>query len=274
MDAAISEVPPHDPRAPQRVRYEARLRQLTVTGVRQLTPHLLRITLAGDFTGFQSPGFSDHVKLFLPDPKTGVLTLPGGDRAPSNGNAPKPIARDYTPRRYDAQAQTLDIDFALHGSGQDIGPATAWAMSAQPGDVVHVGGPRGSTLIPLAFDDYLLIGDDTAIPAIGRRLEDLPAGTRVIVMIEVASHEDRLDLPTRADARIHWVYRDCDNLNDALRRMHLPQTALHAWVACESSVAKQIRTQLLDDHGVNPRYIRAAGYWRRGDAGAHDSIED
>ena len=281
MEVAASEVRSHDPRALQRLRYETRLRQLTVAGVRQLTPHLLRVTLAGDFTGFQSPGYDDHVKLFFPDPATGVLTLPTGNppvlrQGPPDGarDAVKPIARDYTPRHFDAVAQTLDIDFALHGSEAEMGPATRWASRAQTGDTLHLGGPRGSTIVPLAFDDYLLIADDTGIPAVSRRLEEFPAGTRVIVMIEVDSPAERLELDSQADARIHWVYRECENLNDALRRMHLPQTAMHAWVACESGLAKLIRSQLIDDHGLNPAYIRASGYWRRGEVAAHDSIQD
>lgn len=271
MDAATSEDKlsdgrAHDARAMQRVRYETRLRTLTVAGVRQLTPHLTSITLSGDFSGFQSPSFCDHVKLFFPDPVTGVLSLPGSDGA-------KPIARDYTPRRFDADAQTLDIEFALHGTGAECGPATQWAMTAKAGDTVTIGGPRGSTLIPLAFDAYLLIGDDTALPAIARRLEEMPAGAKVIVMAEVDGPEDRMDFTTQAHAQIHWIYRQTQTLNEALKRMHLPQGDMHAWVACESAAAKLIRTQLIDDHGVNPAYLRASGYWRKGDAGVHDNID-
>jgi len=262
MDAATSEDGLHDPRALQRVRYETRLRTLTVAGVRHLTPHLISITLKGDLTGFQSPSFCDHIKLFFADPQTGVLNLPGTDGA-------RPIARDYTPRRFDVGMGTLDIEFALHQAG----PATQWAMTAQSGDTVTIGGPRGSTIIPLAFDAYLLIGDDTALPAIARRLEELPAGTRVIVMAEVDWPEDRLSFKTQANAEIHWVYRQTQNLNEALKRMHLPQGAMQAWVACESTAAKLIRTQLIDDHGVRPNAIRASGYWRKGDAGVHDHVD-
>lgn len=271
MDAATSEDKlrngrAHEERAMQRVRYETRLRTLTVARVRQLTPHLSCVTLSGDFTGFQSPSFCDHVKLFFPDPVTGILNLPGTEGA-------KPIARDYTPRHFDLDAQTLDIEFALHCDGDEAGPATQWAMTAKVGDTLTVGGPRGSTIVPLAFDAYLLIGDDTALPAIARRLEEIPAGTKVIVMAEVDGPEDRVDFATQAHADTHWVYRQTQSLNEALKRMHLPQGDMHAWVACESAAAKLIRTQLIDDHGVNPMYLRAAGYWRRGDAGVHDSIE-
>ncbi|MCF7697685.1 siderophore-interacting protein, partial [Mycetohabitans sp. B2] len=92
---------------------------------------------------------------------------------------PRPPARDYTPRRYDRHAGELDLEFALH----DAGPASAWARQAQPGQWLGVGGPRSSLVIPTDFDWHLLIGDDTALPAIARRLDELPADTRVATVI-------------------------------------------------------------------------------------------
>ncbi|WP_303831236.1 siderophore-interacting protein [Asticcacaulis taihuensis] len=257
-----------DGRSVTRVRYETRRRELTVTQVKAVTPHLRRITLAGDFTGFQSLGFDDHIKLFFPDPDTGILILPEPGLPPGDG--PKPIMRDYTPRRFDGQ--TLDIEFALH----EAGPATTWATNARIGDILNIGGPRGSMLISPTFNHYVLIGDDTALPAIARRLEELPEGTKVCVVAEVDGLEDRVSFETRAEVHVHWIYRQGSHancLNDALKAMHLPQGIVHAWVACESTQAKLIRQQLIDDHGVNPSWIKASGYWRHGDAGAHETID-
>ncbi len=268
MDTAVT-----PSRSMTRVRYETRLRQLTVTAVHNLTPHLLRITLTGDFDGFQSLGFDDHVKLFFPDPESGVLTLPVMGMPPVPG-ATKPVMRDYTPRHFDAAAQSLDIEFALH----DAGPATQWALNAKVGDQLHLGGPRGSTLIPPAFDGYVMIGDDTALPAIARRLSELSAGTPVVVVAEVDDLDDRIEFSTLADARVHWVYRQClpgaNTLHDALRGLFLPQTDIHVWVACEAVEARRIRLQLIEEHGVNPAWIKASGYWHKGHAGAEKTIED
>lgn len=83
----------------------------------------------------------------------------------------KMAVRDYTPRGFDPVALTLEIDFALHGAG----PATRWEAQAQGGQRLGVGGPRGSFIRPTDFDGHLLIGDDTALPAIARRLAELPA---------------------------------------------------------------------------------------------------
>ncbi len=258
-------------RSTLRVRYEPRLRLLTVRAVRRLTPHMIRISFSGDFSDFKTLGFDDHAKLFFPDPETGVLTLPEANRLPPAAG-PKPIGRHYTPRAFDAAAGELTIDFALHTAG----PATAWALAARPGDTVHLGGPRGSMLIPDAFDGYVMIGDDTALPAISRRLEELALGTPAFVVVEVDGPEDEIAFTTLADLTLHWVHRSAKRgprtLNDAIRGLFLPQADVHTWVACEGSQARLIRDQLVADHGVNPAWLKASAYWRQGEAGAHESL--
>src|SRR6185436_499825 len=98
----------------------------------------------------------------------------------------KPPARDFTPRRFDVASGTFVIDFALH----DAGPATNWAVAAKVGDTLEIGGPRGSAVIPDDFDWYILIGDETALPAIGRRVEELRQDVPVTTIVAVASLEE------------------------------------------------------------------------------------
>jgi NADPH-dependent ferric siderophore reductase len=261
-------------RAPRRVRHELKLRRVTVHEARRLTPHLVRITLDGtDLQGFQSPGFDDHMKLFFPDPATGVLNLPqfGANGPALTDGAHRPIARDYTPRLFDPVAQTLVVDFALH----EDGPATLWARHAKPGDSLNIVGPRGSILLSTDFDWHLLVGDDTALPAIARRLAELPAGAKVIVIAEVDGQEDQMGFETSADACIHWVHRQSGGtLPDALQGQTFPRGDYLTWVACESADAKILRARLISDHGANPKWVKASGYWRRGASGVHDRIDD
>ena len=259
-------------RTPQRVRHTLRFRALDVIAVQRITPHLVRVTLGGDdLEGFNSPGFDDHAKLFFPDEKTGALTLPtAGPDGPIWPEGAKPTMRDYTPRRFDAEARTLEIDFALHVAG----PATRWAEQAKPGQRLGVGGPRGSFIVPTAFDWHLLIGDDTALPAIFRRLGELPAGARAVVLAEVDGPDDHVALPSAADVEVIWVHRNGDAampLLDALRAAQLPTGDFHAWIGCESAAAKALRTHLIDERSANPKWIRASGYWRRGSDATHDS---
>ncbi|VVD90731.1 NADPH-dependent ferric siderophore reductase [Pandoraea iniqua] len=276
-NAALNATPD---RTPRRVRHELRMRLLEVRSVESITPHMLRVTLGGnDLEGFTSPGFDDHVKLFFPNPETGELSMPQvgpeGVRKPAPGDAPR-LMRDYTPRRFDAETKTLVIDFAMHESG----PATQWARSAKPGDRLGVGGPRGSFVIPMNFDGYVLIGDDTALPAISRRLAELPAGALVFVFAEVDSPADRLRFTSEADVVVEWIYREgapageSTALIDALQVATLPAGDLHAWVAAESGVAKAVRQHLVGERGLNPKWVKAASYWRRGDAAVHENLDD
>lgn len=266
-------------RTPQRVRHTLRFRQLEVRSVQRVTPHLVRITLGGeDLEGFVSPGFDDHLKLILPDAATGRLPTPaiGPDGTPAWPEGRRPEMRDYTPRRFDAAARTLEIDFALH----EAGPATRWAEQAQPGQRVGIGGPRGSFIVPTDFDWHLLVGDDTALPAISRRLAELPAGARVLVLVEVDGPADHIPLESRANVELVWVHRaDAaapaePPLLTALRRAQLPTGAFHAWVGCETAAAKAVRAHLVNECRANPKWIRASGYWRKGTAATHDSVDE
>ncbi len=250
-------------RTPRRVRHEPRRRELAVKRVERIAAHMVRVTLGGDLEGFVSLGFDDHVKLFFPDPD-----------APPGADGERPTAsRDYTPRRYDPVANSLEIEFVLH----DAGPATRWAEQAAPGQTLRIGGPRGSFIIPSEFDWHLLMGDETALPAIGRRLAELPAGTRVVVIVEADGPADQVALASAADVTVAWAYRNgaeagtTDVLARALATTSLPAGDYYAWVACESLTAKALRAQLIADHGANPKWMRAAGYWRRGAVAVHDT---
>lgn len=265
-------------RLPRRVRHEAKFRRARVETIEQLTPVLKRIVLTGEeLEGFFSPGFDDHVKVF-PTPRGQAPTLATvGPDGPVFAE-PKPVMRDYTPRAFDAANRRLTLDFAVgHG-----GPATAWAEEAQVGDELGLGGPRGSFLIPTSFSDHLLVGDEAAIPAISRRLEELPAGVRAIACIEVVDAAGELPLSSAAEVEIIWVHRNggARGRAEALTAAavaaagRIDPSDAYVWVACESSVARSMRAALLAARAFNPKWMKVAGYWRLGRAGAHEVIED
>ncbi len=189
-----------------RVRRPTKFRLLEVVRVRSITPHLTCVTLAGpELDDFETASFDDHVKVFFPPPGAVRPPIPqpwpNGPAFPEDG--PKPVARDFTPRRFDRAARELDLEFVLHHPG----PASQWAEEAATGRMLGVGGPRGSFIIPTGFDWHLLIGDDTALPAIARRLEELPAGAKATAIIEAPDEFGWIDFRTRADLRAIWRYR-------------------------------------------------------------------
>ncbi|MGE7957407.1 siderophore-interacting protein [Pseudomonas sp. NPDC089530] len=243
-----------------RVSHEIKRRRLEVLRVVDLTPRMRRITLGGpELAGFISLGTDDHIKLLFPQNAEQQAALETLVLGPGKDNGAMPAMRDYTPRRYDLDIGELDIDFVLHGDG----PASTWAEQAAPGQFLHIGGPRGSMIVPDIFDSYLLIGDETALPAIARRLEELPTGRRVLAVIEVQDAAERQSLQSAAQVEVIWVERDSgQDLIDTVRGLPLPGGKLYAWVATESKVSRQVRRVLLDEHRLDDEFVKAVGYWR------------
>ncbi|MGF6483966.1 siderophore-interacting protein [Paraburkholderia sp. JPY419] len=268
--------------AVHRVRHPLKFRLLQVKQVRALTPHLIRVTFTGDdLHDFVSASFDDHIKVFFPEPGADKPTLPqAGPDGPVFPEGKRPTARDFTPRRFDRDARELDIEFAMH----DAGPAATWAAQAQVGQYLGVGGPRGSMVIPTGFDWHLLIGDDTALPAIARRLEELPAGTRVAAVIEVADPSARIEFMTQAELHLVWCYRsEADTqtgtrgeaLLHAVRDTWLPENGEgYVWAAGEAATIRAVRQHLCGERGVDKARIRAASYWKQGAVAVHETIDD
>lgn len=236
----------------QRVRHELKRRDLQVRRVETVSPHFRRVTFGGQsLDGFISASFDDHVKFLL------------------EAGGAAPVGRDYTPLRFDAAARELVIEFALHGDG----PAANWAAQAKPGQRATIGGPRGSFIVPLDYDWHLLAGDETALPAITRRLEELPATTRAIVVVHVSDPADRRRLGSRAALDVQWVDSD-EALIGAIRALQLPPGEGYAWCAGEAATTAELRRVLVGDKGHDRHAIRAAAYWKRGVIAHHENLED
>jgi len=247
-----------------RIRHELTRRTLTVSRVERMPPGMVRIVLSGaELLGFTSLGFDDHIKLFFP---------PEND-----GQGLAPAMRDFTPRRYIPERGELWIDFFLHEGG----PATSWAEQARVGQTLQIAGPRGSAVIdPASIDVHVFVGDETALPAIGRRLEELPAAARAVVVAETAAGAAGPPFANQSAHQVLWVSRDrqqgpgASALIEALRGIALPRERCFAWVACESRAARAIREYLRDDRGFDRRWIKAAGYWQQGAPGAHEPVPE
>ncbi|PCE22594.1 NADPH-dependent ferric siderophore reductase [Paraburkholderia acidicola] len=260
-----------------RVRHPLKFRLLRVARIESVTPHLLSVTLTGDdLHDFASASFDDHVKVFFPAPGEDKPALPtAGPNGPVFAEGTRPVARDFTPRRFNCEARELDLEFALH----EAGPAAEWAAQAQVGQYLGIGGPRGSLVIPTGFDWHLLIGDDTALPAIARRLEELPANTRVAAVVEVADPSARIEFETAANLHIVWRYRSDspyrgDALLQAVRDTYLPEGEGYVWAAGESATMRAVRYHLCTERGVDKSRIRAASYWKQGAQAVHENLDD
>jgi NADPH-dependent ferric siderophore reductase len=258
------------------------IRELEVLEAFDVTPGMRRVVLTGDQLGafrnngydvfpFRTENADDHVKLVILDGTD--IAPPGQDDGHLDwSRAALEHARDYTPRRFDAEARRLELDFVRHPGGL----ASEWAERAEPGDRVHVAGPRGTTVLPPGIDWYFLAGDETALPAIARRIEELPAGTPVTAVVSVPSAQEEQTFEHATDLDITWVHRDTadpDAFMDAVKAAPWRDGQVYAWAAGESGMLRPLRRWLKDDRQVDKGYTDIAGYWRAGrtqDQHAHD----
>ncbi|WP_370185683.1 siderophore-interacting protein [Aeromicrobium sp.] len=253
------------------------LRELEVVRVEDVTPGMRRLTLAGadlaersldgsTLPAFASPGFDDHVKVFVPAPDAERPVLPRQrpDGLDYTTEGVRPLGKDYTPRR--VTSDEVDLDFVRHGHGQ----AAGWAEQVRAGDLAWIAGPTVGQAFPHDVDAFVLAGDETALPAIGRFLEELPAGPPAQVVVEVSGPQDEQDLTVRDGVEVTWLHRPAGAepgtttlLLDAVRDLDWPAGQVYAWMAGESTAARDVRTHWRADRSVPRDCLDVSGYWRR-----------
>lgn len=249
-----------EPPSIQKLRMEAVRRRLKVQQKFYLTPNMIRIVLTGEeLEGFWSPGADDNIKIFVPD---------------ASGQT---VMRSYTPRSYDPIAGELVVDFAVH----EAGPATRWALDVAVGDEAVIGGPRGSKLVEGKINRWLLIADETALPAMARRVENGQPGEEFYCIASVPRAADEQVMESLATVRTWWIHRepadlesdDATPLLDRLARYDIPPGTF-VWIAAEGSVVKRVRQYLIRYRGIDPAWIKATGYWVRGHADTTAKFEE
>ncbi|WP_422344908.1 siderophore-interacting protein [Parasphingorhabdus sp.] len=217
----------------------------------RFTPNMHRITLGGDgMAGFPREQNGGYVKIMPPVPEDS-----------------KRIVRTYTIR---SQSETgIDVDFALHGSDEESGPATSWAISAKVGDSIKVGGPGAAKPLPEGRGPFLLVGDMTALPAISVNLEALPDDATGNAIILIREADDKQDIAKPAGMKIQWIAEPDLGANPSLlsgAARELPAIAkfAYAWVACEFEAMKLLRQFLRVEEEFGPERLYISSYWKRG----------
>lgn len=231
-------------------------RAVEVKRVQSLTPHMVRVTFTGpELATFGWNGPGAHIKvIFAMEPPA----------AP--GEPPRRLMRTYTPRRYDRAALELDVDFVIHGEG----PASTWAGQAQPGQRLMIGGPGRNYVVDESADWFLLVGDDSALPAIGTILDVLPPSARAHAIVEVIDRGEEQVLASRATVRTTWLHRGEDAraagqlLEKTVRDLQLPAGNGRIYVACEAAAMRRIRRHLLTERGMDRSVLTTRGYWKIG----------
>jgi NADPH-dependent ferric siderophore reductase len=289
----------------------------TVSRVVRLSPHFTRVTFTGpDFETFGTDGFDQRIKLLLPL-ADGTVSDVGADdphaiaagswyerwRAlPDHARSP---FRTYTVRAIRPLERELDVDFVAHGDG---GPAARWLLGCAVGHELIIVGPDARSIHsavgidwhPGTATEVLLVGDETAAPAICSILESLPAGVVARAFIEIEDVADALDVRTTGAVTLTWLARngaatgtvvesavrdwvrdhgsaltiaparqDLEDIDvDVELLWDSPEEApgghFYAWLAGESAMIKSLRRFLVSEVGVDRRRVAFMGYWRHG----------
>jgi NADPH-dependent ferric siderophore reductase len=223
-----------------------------------------RVLLAGPaLEGLEIDEPAASVRLLLPT-TDGRLEMPEwtGNQFELADGSRAPI-RTFTPRSLDTDALELTLDIVVH----DHGAASDWAAAASVGDEIAVSGPGRGYKIDATASGYLLVGDETAVPAISQLLETLPASTPVAVIIEIVHPSARLDLPFHRSAEVSWhelpdgAEPGAAMVDAVTSRDRIPPAV---WVAGEAAAVQRIRKHLFDERGLTRLAATVRGYWKHG----------
>ncbi len=244
-------------------------RLITVAAVTDVGPHMRRVRFRNSDLQRYDQNDNLHCKLIFPQPgdeqpewptlaANGVPQFPKGEKHLD--------VRTYTIRRISAREGWFEVDFVLH---DDAGPGARWADQAAVGQQLGMSGPGGRTAPSTSW--MLLAGDETALPAICRIGETLPAGTRGHVIVEVQSSQDEIPMTLPKGMALQWIYRDKSAagentlLADAIQACTIPENGdRFVWVGAELSTAQTVRKWLRDDIGLSGKEQLVVAYWRHG----------
>jgi NADPH-dependent ferric siderophore reductase len=240
----------------------------SVISVESLTPSLVRVVLAGEeLDRFEMPDHTDsYVNVAIPpaDATYGDVFDPA-DIKRDHPDDLWPRRRRYTVRHWDPVEKLLTLDFVVHGSA---GAGGAWAAGARPGTVLVFEGPSGGYQPDATADWHLLVGDESALPAIAASLERLPAGSRAVVRLVCDGPDYEIPLSCAGDLDLAWSHRsgepaDGDLLAAAVRDAQFPSGRVHAFVHGEAEEIREIRRHLLGERGLTRQQMSCSPYWRR-----------
>lgn len=241
------------------------LRPVTVVERAELSPRLLRLTLAGS-------GLSDlvvdepaaSVRLLVPSPGTDELVIPEW-----NGNefllpdGARPALRTFTPLRVDNDAGRLDLEIVRHPGGA----VSDWAERVEPGAPAAISGPGSGYAYPTSAEHLIVLADETALPAALQLAAEAPASLSLSIHVEVVSDDAVIDVDRRDGDSIEWHITEPGatpggRLVGVVRSLDALPDGTHLWAAGEASAMHAIRTHLFDTLGIERKRATVRGYWK------------
>ncbi len=236
---------------------------MSVAGREELSSRSLRLT-------FEGPGLSEmpvanpaaSVRLLVPQPGASLVIpewdgneflLPDGSR---------PALRTFTPLRHDAGAGRMDLEIVRHAGGA----VSTWAETAEPGTSGALSGPGRGFVLGAEVRRFVLLGDETALPAISQLIETTPHDVAIEAHIEIVAADVERPLPEHPSAEVMWHVRGDDqrpawSLVDVAAFVGV-EAGTHVWAAGEAAAMQAIRKHLFDERGLQRSQTTIRGYWK------------
>ncbi len=240
-----------------------------VTGRDVLGSHMVRVCFEGDgLRSMSPPSVASSVRLLI-DPDGGTPEIPtwAGNEFLLRSGA-RPVIRTFTPLRFDADAGTLDLEIMRHEGGA----VSTWAEEVTVGTHAAISGPGRAHGLDTNAPRHLLLGDETALPAMAQILDALsdraPSDSECEVHVELVSTDGHVTLPEPRGTAVTYHQRDPGEapghrLVDVVAAMDAIAPGTEVWAAGEAAAMHAVRKHVLGRLGLDRSHATIRGYWKR-----------
>ncbi|WP_427870308.1 siderophore-interacting protein [Leucobacter luti] len=248
-----------------------------VTAAEQISPTFMRLTIEGEeLAEWRHLGYDQWFRLAIPvageatrfDRLSQRFDMKGYLRYVSLPRATRPAIRNYTVREFDPASGRMLVDFVLHGADPaHAGIAGPWAESRPVGARVGLIDQGCGYRHFEGAERVVLVGEETALPAVAGILRDLPRDAVGHAIIEVPDKADREELAGPEGVEVRWLIRTDERTPGAaaleeLVGLAIPSGPLSAFVAGEQKLASGGRRHLVGECGFDKAAVDFCGYWR------------
>lgn len=239
------------------------LTPVDVTARAELSPRMMQLTFEGAGLEALAPAEpAGSVRLLVPSPGSDELVIPqwnGNEFLLGDGR--RPTLRTFTPLRVDGDR--LELQIVRHQGGA----ISAWAEHALPGAPAAISGPGSGYTIDPSVQHFILLGDETALPALSDLLTHLPPQASVQVHVEIDRPDAQLPLPDHPGAAISWLVRPGEaapgaGLVEVAETLDELSETTRLWAAGEAASMQAIRKHLFKGLGVPRSRASIRGYWK------------
>ncbi|WP_313524674.1 siderophore-interacting protein [Shinella sp.] len=228
------------------MRRNGSFRAMHVLSSTRIAPRMQRLRLTGNDLHHFDTDANLHARAHIPArwDSDSLETFRAFIAAESREGSELVATRYYTIRRIDADAGWLDIDFALHDTE---GPGCRFACTAKAGDICGLSGPCGLGI--KRANRYLLVGDETALPAIARITENLGDTPAVHTFIFAEPEYFRSSVTNPVSPKNAWIpgeeRQSFFSRLDELRSAHYsPDDPHFIWIAGERTLVRALNPLL------------------------------